>query len=404
MVRGGFHLIRFVRDNEKQQSQEKRSRVLPFLLPCCSSRVTNIVSQAAHSSRVDKQKHPKKCEPKPHKKVKATPTVIAMFLPSSLLQIATGVLVGVAALGLCVVSVASSKWKNDTNRDVQALMKDIETHATEAKKKVPHWNDLPSPVVRYLQSALILDHNDSVSIPMIQSLSMTQSGTFLLNGQWIPFTAKQVFSAVCPGFVWDAHMHIPLPLALGSCGIRVRDAYVAGRGTMVAKIWGFLPMVHQHDTPMLNEGELSRWFGECMVMPTAFLGLSNTTSPNHNQEFVLQWKNKATTPTSATAVLVDFRTNSSTTVQTEITFTMDEATGLVKSISALRPYCPPGGSQDVAMLLPWQGNFLEYQNRGGILVPIRMEVGWWKQNAEGKQFLELYFRGHNHSFDFDFTE
>lgn len=44
-----------------------------------------------------------------------------------------------------------------------------------------------------------------------------------------------------------------------------------------------------------------------------------------------------------------------------------------------------------------QGHFKEYQSRQGILVPTRMEVGWWKDGD-----LELYFQGQNDVFEFHF--
>ena len=42
----------------------------------------------------------------------------------------------------------------------------------------------------------------------------------------------------------------------------VRDAYVAGRGSMMATMFGAYSMVDQSETPQLASGALQRYLGE----------------------------------------------------------------------------------------------------------------------------------------------
>ena len=52
---------------------------------------------------------------------------------------------------------------------------------------------------------------------------------------------------------------------------RVRDAYVAGRGILVAKLFGLLTVADQQNTPEMAQGELIRFFAEGTWYPTALL-------------------------------------------------------------------------------------------------------------------------------------
>ena len=51
----------------------------------------------------------------------------------------------------------------------------------------------------------------------------------------------------------------------------VRDAYVAGRGSMMATMFGAYSMVDQSGTPQLASGALQRDLGEAVWFPTVLL-------------------------------------------------------------------------------------------------------------------------------------
>ena len=137
--------------------------------------------------------------------------------------------------------------------------------------------------------------------------------------------------------------------------INVRDAYVNGHGKMVGKLFGALTIVNMRDNPELNEGELSRWLGECIVFPTALI----PDDRGHGQK--MWWKDGDNDEegTTATAILVGAPCQNSNgkeqEVKTQIEFRIDLETGLVHSIYAMRPYAEPG--QDDVKVLPWEVSY-----------------------------------------------
>ena len=70
------------------------------------------------------------------------------------------------------------------------------------------------------------------------------------------------------------------------------------------------------DTPELNQGELMRWMGECLLYPTALLPSSTESA---NGDVSLTWS-RATDEDSATSVLEDSRSSKNGKIQGEIKF------------------------------------------------------------------------------------
>lgn len=264
-----------------------------------------------------------------------------------------------SAIALLVVS-AAKHWHKETEADMAALCDEVETRSSHDVKETTNLKGLPQPIQRHLQKSLGLA-SPNEAVRRIKMLSINQRGRFLLNGKWIDFTARQLFSAsdANPGFVWEANMKLPMFSLFGrslvTLPIHVKDAYVNGRGTMVGKLLGALTIVDMRDTPELNEGELSRWLGECIIFPTALIPADGKYGRK------LRWKeseddsgNEETA--TATAVLegAPCRTTDGAEhkVKTEIKFCCSKETGLVHSIYAMRPYAEPG-QKDVKML-PWE--------------------------------------------------
>ncbi len=122
---------------------------------------------------------------------------------------------------------------------------------------------LPPPVARYLRFAL------KEGQARVVRAHVTSEGEFRRGeaaDAWIPFKADQLFTALRPGFVWDARMRLAPGLA-----IHVVDAYVDGVGTMKAAVAGLIPVVDAPDTPELSRGEMMRWLAETPWLPTALL-------------------------------------------------------------------------------------------------------------------------------------
>lgn len=166
--------------------------------------------------------------------------------------------IGVAVAAMVVLNVRVSAWHRTTAAKVAQLQ-------SAAMPKPAHFapalmEPVPAPVARYFKRTL------REAQPLIVSASVTQDAEFFVNGAWRPLKAHQHFTAMPPGFVWDARIQMaPLLPA------HVRDAYVAGQGSMQATIFGAYSLADQIGGPELNAGALQRYLGEAVWFPTALL-------------------------------------------------------------------------------------------------------------------------------------
>lgn len=221
---------------------------------------------------------------------------------------------------------------------------------------------LPEPAIRYFRRVL------KDGQPLVRSVVAKQEAEFFINGAWRPLRATQHFATSPPGFVWDARIGMA-PLVSAN----VRDAYVGGRGSMLAKLLGVYTLADQAGAPELNAGALQRFLGEAIWFPTALL-----PSPS------LQWSPRD--DRTAIATLTDGSTRVS------LAFEIG-AEGLVQAISGDR-YQEHGGAYS---LQPWRIQCDEHRERDGMTIPLRCEVAWI---AAGRP--EPYWRGRITSIDYEF--
>ncbi len=151
---------------------------------------------------------------------------------------------GLAGAGLGLASwLGSVHWNHKSSRPLTRL---IDAHPGGRHKEVSleEVEQLPTPVARYFRHVL------KDGQPFIRFARVTWAGEFRTrraDDGWSPFKATQYFSAQPPGFVWDASVHTA-PLM----NVRVRDAYVAGEGSMQAKILSLVPVVDEQRKTELN--------------------------------------------------------------------------------------------------------------------------------------------------------
>ena len=146
--------------------------------------------------------------------------------------------------------------------------------------------------------------------------------------------------------------------------VHVRDGYHAGRGEMLARVAGLVPLVHQRGTRALADGELLRVLAEGAWLPTALL-----------QRAGVRWS--AIDDGTARATLSD----AGVTVSMTVHFA---PTGELTRVTALRHRAEGDG----AILTPFEGRFADYVSIAGMRIPRRGEVAW--QLADG---WTTYWRG-----------
>ena len=211
----------------------------------------------------------------------------------------------------------------------------------------------PPPAARYFKRVLTGTER------VVRSAIVTQQADFFINGGWRPLTATQYFTVTPPGFVWDARIEMaPLMPA------HVRDAYVSGRGSMQASMYGLCPIVDVEGAPELNSGALQRFLGEAVWFPTALL-----PSPS------VAWS--ARDDRSAIVTLIDSDTRVS------LLFELDQNDDVVR-ISGDR-FKETNGSY---VRQPWVIACSEHGDRAGMRIPLFCEVAWAGHGAP-----EPYWRG-----------
>ncbi len=277
-----------------------------------------------------------------------------------------------SGIGLVVVGtglaiwVGSNRWNDDTAALVRKLVRGASQNEA-AKISFENFDQLPVPVARYLR--LVLKEGR----PLVRSARIEWDGEFRVGDAedgWSAYAAKQYFSSRPVGFVWDASIRMA-PLI----DVRVRDAYVDGRGMMRGKILSLVPVVDESGKAELNEAALQRYLAEAVWFPTALL-------PGQG----VQWS--AIDDRRALATLTD----GNTTVSLEFRFS---ETGEIEGVYSPGRYREVNGAYE---LTPWAGRYRDYGERNGMRVPLSGEVEW---RLPGGNLP--YWRGRVVGIDYQFT-
>lgn len=248
----------------------------------------------------------------------------------------------VAGAGLTTAALAGArKWDAASAASVEGLLR-AAPPAPEAVYSPAELEGLPAPVRRYFEFAL------TPGQPLIQRARLRHEGVFRMKpgGSDMPFVSTQHFTMHRPGFVWDAR--------IGSAPviIRVRDSYVAGRGSMRAKVASLVTVADVEDQPHMNAGSFHRWVLEAAWYPTALL-------PSQG----VRWE--ALTDSSARAYVSD----GELTLAMDITFADD---GRIVHVLADRLRDVDG----TGVITPFEAVVGDYQRVAGMMIPREGEVAW----------------------------
>jgi hypothetical protein len=264
----------------------------------------------------------------------------------------------VAVLLLGVWLYGAYRWNTQT-QELRARLDAARAPVRPQTLDFHELEGLPAPVRRYFYTVL------KDGQPMVSSVRVRHIGIFNMGegaeDNWKPFTSDQVVVTRRPGFYWNGRVAM-----MPGLPVRVHDSYAAGEGVLHASLLGLFTVVGMHGTGDVAEGELIRFFAEAAWYPTALL-------PSQGA----RWE--AAGERSAHATLEE----GDHTVR--MLFTFDER-GLIDTVSAEARGRAVGGE---IVPTPWHGRFWNYQERGGMLVPIDGEVAWLPPEGE-----KPYWRGH----------
>ena len=212
---------------------------------------------------------------------------------------------------------------------------------------------LPEPVQRYLC------YSGIVGKPLVKAARLKQVGRIRQDTQqpWMPFEAKEYYSVVQPGFVWDATMRIGgLPL------IRGEDQYQQGKGGMYITIAGLRSIVDAKGEA-IDQGSMMRYLNEMAWFPSGFLGKNIT------------WK--AIDDHSAEVTFTDQGKSISATLCID-----DE--GKLTNFVAQRYRSVDGGYSEET----WSTPFTAYGEFEGLKLPVKGK-GVWNLKAGDLEYIEV---------------
>jgi len=279
----------------------------------------------------------------------------------------------VIAVSVIVIAVAAAvvygalRWDAST-RELRARLEAARIPVEPQVVSFRELEGLPAPVQRYFRTVL------KEGQPMVSSVLVQHRGTFNMSDtseRWKPFTSDQQVIMRRPGFDWNGRVAV-----LPGLSVRVHDAYVAGEGILHAALLGLFSVVHLRGTREVAEGELMRFFAEAACYPTALL-------PSQG----VRWDEVDIR--SARATLVD----GSVAVKMLFSFNEDGTIDTVRAEARGRTV----GSQIIPT--PWQGRFWNYQQRGGMQVPLDGEVAWLLPDGP-----KLYWRGRITAIAYEFVQ
>jgi hypothetical protein len=256
----------------------------------------------------------------------------------------TTVVVGIAATaGLAAAAAATGTVLWD--REVAEILRELAAARPGPRTMfAPELlSELPELVRRYLTFAL------PPGQPPIARARIHQRGTMrplASDARWNRFTAVGRFTLSPPGFLWIASMRVAPLLTM-----RIRDAYVHGRGISQAAVAGVIRFgASDEEQEQLASAALLRFLAESPWIPSALL-------PSETVHWTAVDERNA-------RVALDDRT---TSVSAQIGF---GEYGEIVSVAAQRYAGPAFGT------LPWVGRFGGYERMSGMMSPTTAEVEW----------------------------
>ncbi len=197
-----------------------------------------------------------------------------------------------------------------------------------------------------LRSFLLPGGADAVRL--VRRVRLTERGEMRSapNARWIPFTAETMLGTQRSEFTWEARFRAGKVVPL-----LVTDAYEEGRGRLVVKVAGALPVVNARG-PDLDKGELQRYLASVSLCPLMVLA-------NHS----LEWRAAG----ARTLRVRDTQGPAGTHVDIDLGEDGRPIAGRAERPRAV-------GRQTV--LTPWRTASIDFREWGGLRVCVRAEAAW----------------------------
>eukprot|EP00980_Cylindrotheca_fusiformis_P023312 scaffold10345_cov158-Cylindrotheca_fusiformis.AAC.4 len=309
-------------------------------------------------------------------------------------------LVVAGAVGTFLYIQNSNDWEQDVWEVQQRLLESTTTATTTTTTEPSERSDsrvndsgqtimeedLPLPLETFLKlvssSSSPGDDVEEEEEKYNNTVVVEQSGEFWASQQWYPFRMANLLITASdpPGFVWEVHVEI---LKMPN---RILEWYVGGKGSIMTKAWGKIPMIQVEE----DEPYVLFWLAMAPLCPDGAsfrrrrrpLSERTSNSQIEKKSLRIEWNSIHDLSSCSGELIDEFDDDNNTTYHLELFF--DHDTKLLKSARVTSECLPK----------PWQVNYGEYQKdkNDGCLYPSFVEVGKW---TSGQQF-DLHMKIQNH--------
>lgn len=282
------------------------------------------------------------------------------------IKILFSVIVIIGVVLFLAILIGNNNWNKQKTKLLQCF-ENYEANNQPEKVSFDELGHLPQPVKKYFHFAL------KEGQPVIRSVKIDHPGKFNLGKdkvKWLPFEADYRAFGEPKGFVWDASIKIA-PLL----NVRVMDSDAFGKGSMIGKVAGLIPVVNPQESGELNKAALERYLAEAVWFPTALLPSEKLTWSK-----IDSCKALATLSDSGITVSLEFQFND----KGEITGVYTER------------YREIHGAYE---LTPWFGKHWDYREKDGMMIPMKGEVAWIIDGTE-----KPYWRGNIKEIEYEFVK
>ena len=193
---------------------------------------------------------------------------------------------------------------------------------------------LPEPVQHYFKHVL------KEGQPYIGYVRLTHDGQFKpdVKKDWMDIKGEQYFTTENPGFIWKGKTSL----------FTARDMYISGKGRIIVSLLSAIKIMDGKGAKY-DQGELLRWLGESVWFPTNLL-------PNE----YLKW-----TPIDSVSAGLTFNYHD-LSLFCKVSF---NEKGEITQLETKRYM----GEDN---LETWIGNFSDYKEINGIIIPTKIEGIW----------------------------
>ena len=196
-----------------------------------------------------------------------------------------GTVANIIILLVSLSALGNHQFQNMVNNEIVHLLGKNKIQDS----KIITENDLetlPQIVGKWLKISGVLGREKTETVYLEQKGLMRKSP----NGKWMSFEAKQYFNINTASFVWSVNVNaIPMINMVG------RDKLIDGKGEMLIKLKGLIPVVNEKENLKINSGAMIRFLSEMCWFPSAAVSdyVSWQELDNNRAKATLTWNNES---------------------------------------------------------------------------------------------------------------